>query len=85
LPGWRPAAGRERYVWLDEGDPVPEPAPGERLTVYRWRWASDAAAAGSAAADGHGGDRPDRVVAVEVIADAPARPDARKPIIQPSG
>jgi hypothetical protein len=78
-------AGRERYVRLDGGDPVPEPAPGERLTVVRWLRAADAAAAGSASADGHRDDRPDRVVAVEMIADALARPEARKPIIQPSG
>ena len=33
---------RQRYVWLNEGDAMPEPEPGERLTVYRWAWDSDA-------------------------------------------
>jgi hypothetical protein len=34
---------RERFVWWDEGEPEPQTQhPGERLTIYRWAWASDA-------------------------------------------
>jgi hypothetical protein len=32
---------RQRCVWLDEGDPMPEAEPGEQLVVVRWRWDSD--------------------------------------------
>jgi hypothetical protein len=46
LEARRPPAARERFVRLDGGDPVPEPASGERLTVLRWLWAADAATGG---------------------------------------
>ena len=31
----------ERIVWVENGEPVPEPAPGERLTIVRWKWEDD--------------------------------------------
>jgi hypothetical protein len=29
---------RQRYIWLNEGDPVPEPEPGEQIVIVHWLW-----------------------------------------------
>ena len=29
---------RQRYVWLNDGDPVPEPEPREQIVVVHWLW-----------------------------------------------
>jgi hypothetical protein len=27
---------RQRYVWLEKGDPIPEPEPGKQIVIVRW-------------------------------------------------
>jgi hypothetical protein len=34
---------RLRYVWVQDGEPVPEAKPGERLVMVRWAGEADPA------------------------------------------
>jgi hypothetical protein len=29
---------RQRYIWLNEGDAMPEPEPGEQIVIVHWLW-----------------------------------------------
>ena len=50
--------GRQRIVWVDEGKPMPEAKPGERLTIIRWTWETDPGGPSAATS----GEKPEEAV-----------------------